>query len=143
MPVIESLAAKVSTQTITTTALKKSVDSMNVTLSQQGTSIDKVLLEAPTVVHSALKQLYAKVLKESIDDTPKSSKKGSGSKPDSSKVKSSKPVINGTSEKLIGKPVSPNLNREANVVTTNQKAIWVSGLVTLRNEKWNRTSKSR
>lgn len=150
--VIESLVDKVVTQTTTIAELKMSVDSMNNTITQQNTaveksikvntesmsSINKVLSETPKIVQAAIKHSYANVVKQPIskgNETPKSSMSKIGATPKTSKPTrtptTSKPVIIGTSEKVIGKPISPNQNRRydrSNIITTNQKAIWVSGL---------------
>lgn len=150
--VIESLVDKVETQTATIVELKTSVDSMNSAISQQNTtveksikintetvsSINKVLSETPNVVKSAIKHSYAAVLKESIsegNETPRSSKRNNRATPMPSKPirtpRTNKPVIIGTSEKVIGKPISPKQNRHnvrSSAIQTSQKAIWVSGL---------------
>lgn len=145
--VIEALVQKVETQTATIAALKTSVDSMNSNVTQQNasveksikinaenlSSINKVLIETPAVVQSAIKHTYATVVKG--NETPRSSMRNNRSTPSSTKPnrtpRSIKPVVNGMSTKVIGKPISPDQNRRnvrSNGSTTNQKAIWVSGL---------------
>lgn len=145
---IESLVQKVETQTATIAKLKISVDSMNVNVSQQNTtveksikinaeslsSINKVLIETPAVVESVIKHSYANVVKESIakdsinvrPGTPKSSiKKGDMhlEKPNRT-PRTNKPVTSGTSAKVIGKPISPQQsNIRSNAMSANQKAM--------------------
>lgn len=150
--VMEALVQKVETQTATIAALKTSVDSMNSNVTQQNasveksikinaenlSSINKALNETPAVVQSAIKHSYATVVKgftSEGNETPRSSMRNNRSTPTSTKPnrtpRSIKPVVNGTSTKVIGKPISPDQNRRnvrSNVPSTNQKAIWVSGL---------------
>lgn len=138
---IESLVKKVETQTVTIAALKTSVELMNSTIIDQRqtieqsitsntenlSSIKKTLNETPSVVQLAIKQSYANVLKDTgirSNETPKSSKRAMNKTPNESKSSKSpsiiKPVVTRTSEKVIGKPLSPN--------KIGRKAMWISKL---------------
>lgn len=151
--VMESLVNKFEAQTENIAKLKVSVDSMSNTISRQNinveksmllsntnmTSIRQVLGETKDVVLSAIKNSYAAVVKEGIhqiNETPKSSLRGKGVTPGSHKPartpKTDKPVMSGTSAKVIGKPLSPisqnPRNARSKIDYATQKAIWVSKL---------------
>lgn len=97
-------------------------------------SINKIISETPKAVCSAVKDSYAAVVKESVrnvNGTPKSSLNRKGATPAKTPV-TSKPVLIGTSAKVIGKLLSPQNQGRQNVrpkaKDDNQKAVWVSKL---------------
>lgn len=129
--VIESLVQKIETNTATIAGLKTSVDSMNDTISEQKTTVrESIKLNSEN--YSSIKQSYAEMLRDSIknsgNQTPKTTRPFRTQKPTHTKTpKPNKPTLKGTSQKVIGKPPSPNKIR-SNVPPKHDKAVWISRL---------------
>lgn len=150
--VMEDLVQKVVTQTNTIAVLQASIETMNDTMNQQSvvigelnkvnnvklTSIKEVLKENTEIISSIKKSLnqtsrlnrnksYAETAREGIatmNETPKSFRL-------SQTPRSTKPVVNGTSSNILGKPISPNqLLNKGRVRTKSMpvKAVWISRL---------------
>lgn len=128
--VIEKLAQKIETQTATIAGLKHSVDSMNDIVTQQNTT--ETLRRTSDSTRSARKTSYAHVVKSqrTVNETPTSSKSLHVRTP-----KSNTAVLSGTSNHVIGKPLSPNQDRprtvqidRQNAAPRREKAVWVSGI---------------
>lgn len=141
---MESLVQKVEIQTATIAGLQTSVETMNETIKQQKVTVvesikvnndnismlKKSISQTPNCNHSAGKQSYADAARKglknaTLNDTPKSSKS-------TRTPRSSHPVLTGTSNNVIGKPLSPiNSNRFKATTRQNgaprpEKAIWIS-----------------
>lgn len=141
--VIELLVQEIKTNTETIAGLKNSVDSMKETISEQKATVgESIRLNEES--YSTIKQSYANILKNTsqndVKETPRSTRPFRTQKPTPKQVpkqtpkqtpKPNKPTVSGTSEKVIGKPPSPNrirLNGRSNTAPKSEKAIWVSRL---------------
>lgn len=138
--VIESLVQKVEIQTATIAGLQTSVEVMNDTISQQNTvvghsikvnnenisSIKETLKQTPIASH---RKSYAETVRppnrrSTVNETPKTSNS-------TRTPRSTKPILSGTSQNVIGKPISPQQstrNDRSSAAPKPEKAIWVSRL---------------
>lgn len=138
--VIESLVQKVEIQTATIAGLQTSVEVMNDTISQQNavvghsikvnneniSSIKETLKQTPIASH---RKSYAETVRplnrrSTVNETPKTSNS-------TRTPRSTKPILSGTSQNVIGKPISPQQstrNDRSSAVPKPEKAIWVSRL---------------
>lgn len=142
---IESLSLEIKTQTATIAALKSSVDLMHGTITQQEETVGKSigmnnenissiktpLSKTQNFIESIKKQSYANVTKGSVDkrkrnevETPKSSRPLRFS--DTNKNKT--PAVSGTSNNVIGKPLTPTQHRPKMKRKIPEKAVWISRL---------------
>lgn len=139
--VIESLVQKVDVQTAAIAGLKSTVVTLNDTIGQHQVTvgesikitnenfslIKKSINQTPRFNQSAKKKSYADAAREGIgktvpNETPKSSKQPRT-------AGTSKPVLAGTSNNVIGKPLSPILSNRSDrpkAPPKPEKAIWIS-----------------
>jgi len=142
----ESLQLEMQKNTVRISALKSSVDSMHDTITQQKekvgesigmsndniTSLKTSLSETCNLIKSIKKQSYSNIVKgssnklkrnETKQETPKSSRSTRDSVP------TKKPAVaNGTSNNVIGKPLTPPQYRPKIHQKMRDKAIWISRL---------------
>lgn len=141
--VMETLVQKVEMQTATITALQECVECMNDNIVEHTatvgesikindgniSSIKQTLSQPQSFNHSNRKQSYADaakqgVRKDTFNETPKSSMS-------SRTPRSTKPILTGTSQKVIGKPISPRQfkrNDRQTAAPKPEKAVWISRL---------------
>lgn len=143
---IESLQAELKNNTATISALKSSVDSMHGTMTKTREkesaskscgvndedifSIKTSLAETQNLIESIKKQSYSNVVK-GLSGKSKANRKGMET-PRSSRTQESnkpkKPVVSGTSNHVIGKPLSPMQQRKKVQRKILEKGIWISRL---------------
>lgn len=136
---IESLARKLEVNTYTISALKSSVDTLNMTVNQRNqdaaesvrvnsenvSSIKTALMETQNLIKSGVKPAYANVVKNvNRNETPKSSKQ---SRPVGDN-KNKTPLVSGTSGNSIGKRLSPPKPRLRTSRKVPEKSIWLGRL---------------